>query len=338
MRSTRAATFADAIERFPPGPAHRTRVGRCRRRAKARPSKPGLPRCRPARVLQTFVLGEARMPAERKRSGCSRARVRSIRKRCSRPDVMVSSARWRCSGVNPVCTGRIANSPLACAEEDPSLVVSELFLTETADTPRWCCGGAARLKNGHHDQPRGDVLPVVAGVPLRAKRGPTATCSSRSPKPPASSFRRPMKSRPVSVCWSRKCGDSTDDRHRSGRTACDGRARYGARHRRFDDLHGGGTMAHDMRLGELRTPAGATIHPQTAATMRSWPATCRRRGSDGGRLEASPSRSTKRSPGRGRPHRRHPRRTAQRAPRRLERARHENTPNAARRKHERRDR
>jgi anaerobic selenocysteine-containing dehydrogenase len=31
---------------------------------------------------------------------------------------------------------------------------------------------------------------------------------------------------------------------------------------------GGGTMAHDTQLLELRTPARATIHPQTAATMQ----------------------------------------------------------------------
>jgi anaerobic selenocysteine-containing dehydrogenase len=31
---------------------------------------------------------------------------------------------------------------------------------------------------------------------------------------------------------------------------------------------GGGTMAHDTSLRELRTPPCATIHPQTAATMK----------------------------------------------------------------------
>jgi hypothetical protein len=31
---------------------------------------------------------------------------------------------------------------------------------------------------------------------------------------------------------------------------------------------GGGTLAHDVRLAALRTPAQATIHPQTAAAMQ----------------------------------------------------------------------
>jgi anaerobic selenocysteine-containing dehydrogenase len=31
---------------------------------------------------------------------------------------------------------------------------------------------------------------------------------------------------------------------------------------------GGGTMAHDERMGELRTPPRATIHPQTAAALK----------------------------------------------------------------------
>ena len=99
-----------------------------------------------------------------------RRRRRSTRRRCSKRRATARSARSRCSASNPCCIRPTGNSPIDALRATPFVVVSELFMTETAELATLVLPACSAFeKSGTTTNLAGDVLPVVAGVP-RARR------------------------------------------------------------------------------------------------------------------------------------------------------------------------
>jgi NADH-quinone oxidoreductase subunit G len=171
-------------------------------------------------------------------------------------------------GVNPVLHWPDRQAALEALKAVPFLVVSDLFMTETAELATLVLPACSAFeKTGTTTNLAADVLPVEAGVPAPGEawadgdmlvalaealgialpshdeieariRVLVSEAPPIGPLPAVDSIGRAMVERDAL----RVIVESTM-------------------------FTGGGTLAHDAQLGELRTPPRATIHPQTAAQM-----------------------------------------------------------------------
>ena len=182
-----------------------------------------------------------------------------------------SSACSRCFGANPVLhwPDRALRSHDALRGDAVRRRQRTVHDRRRRASRRWCCRHGAFEKNGTTINVAGDVLPVMAGVaaPPRSS-GPTSRCSSRSPKRSTSPCRRRPRSRPACANWSRERRADFGDARGSTRR----RARWSATRPRASLVDatifsGGGTLAHDERIGALRAPARATFAAARAAAQ-----------------------------------------------------------------------
>lgn len=288
MRSTRAATFADAIEAIPAGARRIALVWDGAPSSESAAVEAWAATLPAGTVLQTFVLGEA-----------PNARGAEAVGMFPRPGSLDTQAMLEAGrdgklgalallGVNPVLHWPDRELALAALKKTPFVVVSELFLTETAEYATLVLPACSAFeKTGTTTNLAGDVLPVVAGVPAPGEAwadGDMLVALAEAsgvqlPAPDEIEARIRVLVSQVPVIPPMTAIEAVVPRVMVGRDT----VRVIAASTIFT---GGGTMAHDMRLGELRTPAGATIHPQTAATMQLVAGdVVDVAGPDGGRLE-----------------------------------------------------
>ena len=270
VRSTSVATFADAIKAVPASAKRIALVwdGEPSSEHKAIMAWAGaLPA---GTVLQTFVISEQ-----------GNARGAEAMGMLPRPGAADTQAMFEAGrdgklgalallGVNPVLHWPDRELAIEALKKTPFVVVSDLFMTETAGLATLVLPACSAFeKTGTTTNLAGDVLPVVAGVPAPGEawadgdmlvalaealgvqlpasdeiEGRIRVLVSQAPVIP--DLREPEKTPPRALV------ERETLRVIVGSTI----------------FSGGGTMAHDARLGELRTPARATIHPQTAANMQ----------------------------------------------------------------------
>jgi NADH-quinone oxidoreductase subunit G len=172
-------------------------------------------------------------------------------------------------GVNPVLHWPDRQLAIDALKATPFVVVSDLFLTETGDLATLvlpACG--AFEKTGTTTNLSGDVLPVVAGVPAPGEAWAdgdmlvalAAALGVALPSPDE------IEGRIRVLASQRPAVPAVPEPDSAPRAMVE-----------RDTLRvivetsifaGGGTLAHDVRIAELRAPAHATIHPQTAAAMQ----------------------------------------------------------------------
>ncbi len=269
MRSTQAATFADAVKAIP---EKTTRIAFV---------WDGVPtsdwpdvaewaaRLPAGTVLQTYVTGEQ-----------PNARGAEAVGMLPRSDAKDTQAMFEAArdgelgvlalfGVNPALHWPDRALALAALKATPFVVVSDLFLTETAEHATLVLPACSAFeKSGTTTNLAGDVLPVAAGVPAPGEAWADGdmlvalaealavalpapdeieqrigVLVSQAPALPAMPMVEPVVPRAMV--------DKETLRLIAGSAI----------------FTGGGTMAHDPHLGELRSKAEAAIHPQTAAGM-----------------------------------------------------------------------
>lgn len=172
-------------------------------------------------------------------------------------------------GVNPVLHWPDRQLAIAALEATPFVVVSDLFMTAAGDLATLvlpACG--AFEKSGTTTNFAGDVLPVEAGVAappeawadgdMLVALAAALDIALPAPEEIEAKIRELVKAPatvppmpPVDVAPRAMVERDTV------RVVVDGSI-----------FTGGGTLAHDVRIAELRTPACATFHPQTAAQLQ----------------------------------------------------------------------
>ena len=171
-------------------------------------------------------------------------------------------------GVNPVLHWPDRALAIAALEATPFVVVSELFMTEAGDLATLVLPACSAFeKTGTTTNFAGDVLPVVAGVaapPEAWADGDMLVALAEAldiavPAPAEIEARvreliaQPSKLPPMPALDSAPRAMVERD---TARVVVDASI-----------FSGGGTLAHDERIGALRAPARATFHPQTAAQL-----------------------------------------------------------------------
>jgi len=268
VRCVRAATFADAVKAIPHGATRIALVwdgAPSTENAAVEAWAAALPA---GTVLQTFVLSE--------QPNARGAEAIGMFPRGAGADTQAMLEAGRDGklsvlallGVNPVLHWPDRQLALDALAKTPFVVVSELFMTETAELATLvlpACG--AFEKSGTTTNLAGDVLPVVAAVP-----GPPETWADGDmlvalaealglglPAPAEIEERiRVLVSVPPAI-GPMPVLDAAP-RAMVSRDAL----RVIVESTIFT---GGGTLVHDVSLVELRTPPRATIHPKTAAQM-----------------------------------------------------------------------
>jgi NADH-quinone oxidoreductase subunit G len=270
VHSLRAATFADAVNVIP---RTATRIALVwdgapsTENAAVEAWAGALPA---GTVLQTFVLGE--------QPNARGAEAIGMLPRGGGGDTqaMLEAARdgklgvLALLGVNPALHWPDRKLALDALAATPFVVVSELFMTETAELATLvlpACG--AFEKTGTTTNLAGDVLPVVAGVPAPGEAWAdgdmlVALADALGVQIPAPDE---IEGRiRVLVSQAPPIPALPEPEREPARALAGGETlRVIVASSIFA---GGGTMAHDERLTELRTRARATIHPTTGGLMR----------------------------------------------------------------------
>jgi NADH-quinone oxidoreductase subunit G len=173
-------------------------------------------------------------------------------------------------GVNPVLHWPDRQLALDALKKTPFVVVSELFMTETAEHATLVLPACSAFeKSGTTTNLAGDVLPVVAGVPAPGEAWADGDMLVALAEALGIQLPAPAEiEQRIGVLVSQAPAlaplpklDVEPPRALVGNETL--RVIVGS-----TIFSGGGTMAHDARLGELRTPARASIHPKTAALMK----------------------------------------------------------------------
>jgi anaerobic selenocysteine-containing dehydrogenase len=173
-------------------------------------------------------------------------------------------------GVNPVLHWPDRQLALDALKKTPFVVVSELFMTETAEHATLVLPACSAFeKSGTTTNLAGDVLPVVAGVPAPGEAWADGDMLVALAEALGIQLPAPAEiEQRIGVLVSQAPAlaplpklDVEPPRALVGNETL--RVIVGS-----TIFSGGGTMAHDTRLGELRTPARASIHPKTAALMK----------------------------------------------------------------------
>ena len=270
MRSVSAASFADVPAKIPAGA---TRIALVwdgvpsTENAAVEAWAAALPA---GTVLQTFVAGEQANARGAEAVGMF------PREGASDTQAMLAAARdgklgvLSLLGVNPALHWPDRALALAALAATPFVVVSELFLTETAEHATLVLPACSAFeKTGTTTNLAGDVLPVIAGVPAPGEAWAdgdmlVALADALGVTLPApGEIEERIR---VLVSQAPAVGTMPDVEPVAPRAMADGETlRVIAATSIFT---GGGTMAHDTRLHELRSPARVTIHPQTAAEMK----------------------------------------------------------------------
>jgi anaerobic selenocysteine-containing dehydrogenase len=169
-------------------------------------------------------------------------------------------------GVNPVLQFPDRELAIAALRATPFVVVSELFMTETAELATLILPACSAFeKSGTTTNLAGDVLPVAAAVP-----SPEATLADGDMLIALAEVLGVPLPTPEAL--------DTTIRELAGGTPqnpplppADGAPRAIASNETLrvvveaSIFTGGGTLAHDDRLAALRAGARATLHPATAA-------------------------------------------------------------------------
>jgi NADH-quinone oxidoreductase subunit G len=171
-------------------------------------------------------------------------------------------------GVNPVLHWPDRLLAVAALEATPFVVVSDLFMTEAGDLATLVLPACSAFeKTGTTTNFAGDVLPVVAGVaapPEAWADGDMLVALAEAlnialPGPEEIDARvrelvaQPSKLPPMPAPDTAPRAMVERD---TVRVVVDGSI-----------FSGGGTLVHDERIGALRTPARATLHPHTATQL-----------------------------------------------------------------------
>jgi NADH-quinone oxidoreductase subunit G len=269
MRSLRVATFADAVKAIP---QTATRIALVWDGSPSTESKAVMAwaKALPAgTVLHTFVLGE--------QANARGAEAVGMFPRADAADTQTMFEAGRDGklgvlallGVNPVLHWPDRQLALDALKKTPFVVVSELFMTETAEHATLVLPACSAFeKTGTTTNLAGDVLPVLAGVPAPGEAwadGDMLVALAEAlgvqlPAPDEIEGRiRVLVSQVPAI------PDMPEPKTEPPRALVGNETlRVIAGSTIFS---GGGTMAHDAHLGELRTPARATIHPKTGALM-----------------------------------------------------------------------
>ena len=172
-------------------------------------------------------------------------------------------------GVNPILSYPDRQLVIDALAATPFVVVSELFMTETAEMAHLVLPACSAFeKTGTTTNLAGDVLPVNAGVPAPGEAwadGDMLVALAEAtgvalPSPDEIEGRiRVLVSQPPAL-------PPMDAVHADAPGAMVEREslRIIAEQTIFT---GGGTLAHDVRLAHLRTIAGATLNPKTGAAF-----------------------------------------------------------------------
>ena len=270
VRSVRAETFADAIKAIPESAKRIALVWDGAPSTENRAVEAWAAALPAGTILQTFVLGEqanargAEAIGMFPRTGAADTRAMLEAGRGGKLGALALL------GVNPVLHWPDRQLAIDALKATPFVVVSELFMTETAELATLVLPSCSAFeKTGTTTNLAGDVLPVVAGVPapgdawadgdmLVALAGALGVAL---PAPDEIEARIGVLVSQVPAIPAMPEPETVPPRALVGVETL--RVIVGS-----TIFSGGGTMAHDAHLGELRTPARATIHPQTAASMK----------------------------------------------------------------------
>jgi NADH-quinone oxidoreductase subunit G len=167
-------------------------------------------------------------------------------------------------GVNPVLHWPDRELAVAALKAVPFLVVSELFLTETAELATLVLPACSAFeKSGTTTDLAGDIRLVVAGVPA-----PDATLADGDMLVALADVLGMALPLPDEIERRiRGLTAATPDLPELGSTAPSAGGEGLRVVIEATIFSGGGTLAHDARLGELRTAPRATFHPETAAAF-----------------------------------------------------------------------
>jgi NADH-quinone oxidoreductase subunit G len=269
VRSVRAATFADAIEAIP---ASAKRIALVWDGAPSTENKAveawaaALPA---GTVLHSFVLGEqpnargAEAVGMFPRDGAAGTRAMFEAGRDGKLGALALL------GVNPVLHWPDRQLVVDALKATPFVVVSELFMTETAELATLVLPACSAFeKTGTTTSLAGDVLPVIASVPAPGDAwadGDMLVALADAlgialPAPGEIEQRIRVLVSQVPAIPPMPEPETLAPRALVGQETL--RVIVGS-----SIFTGGGTLAHDAQLGELRTPPSATIHPQTAIAM-----------------------------------------------------------------------
>jgi len=270
MRSVRAATFADAIEAIPKTATRIALVWDGAPSTECTAAEAWAAALPAGTVVQTFVMGEqanargAEAVGMIPRSGALDTQAMFEAARDGKLGVLALL------GVNPALHWPDRRLALDALKKTPFVVVSELFMTETAEHATLVLPACSAFeKTGTTTNLAGDVLPVVAGVPAPGEAwadGDMLVALAEAfriqlPAPDEIEGRIRVLVSQVPVIPEMPQPVVEPPRALVGNETL--RVIAGA-----TIFSGGGTMAHDARLGELRTPPQATIHPQTGGSMK----------------------------------------------------------------------
>ena len=269
VRSVRAATFADAVKAIPKSATRIALVWDGARSTENKAVEAWAEALPAGTVLQTFVLGE--------QPNARGAEAVGMFPRVDAQDTqaMLEAARdgklgvLALLGVNPALHWPDRQLALDALKATPFVVVSELFMTETAEHATLVLPACSAFeKTGTTTNLAGDVLPVVAGVPAPGEAWAdgdmlVALAESLGVQLPAPDEIEQRIRVLVSQAPSIPAMPEPDSVPRAMVERDTLRVIVES-----TIFSGGGTMAHDVRLGELRTRARATVHPKTGGQMQ----------------------------------------------------------------------
>jgi NADH-quinone oxidoreductase subunit G len=270
VRSVRAETFADAINAIPTSAKRIALVWDGAPSTENKAVEAWAAALPAGTILQTFVPGE--------QPNARGAEAIGMLPRAGGADTraMLEAARdgklgaLALLGVNPVLHWPDQQLAIDALKNVPFVVVSELFMTETAEFATLVLPACSAFeKTGTTTNLAGDVLPVVAGVPPPGDAWAdgdmlvalAAALGVELPAPAEIEQRIGVLVSQVPAIPAMPEPETVPPRAVAGAETL--RVIVGS-----TIFSGGGTMAHDTRLSELRTPARATIHPRTAAAMQ----------------------------------------------------------------------
>jgi NADH-quinone oxidoreductase subunit G len=268
VRSTRVATFADAVKAIPAGATRIALVwdgAPSSEYAAVETWMAGLPA---GTVVHTFVPGE--QPNARgaealgmfPRGDAAGTAEMFAAARDGKLDVLALL------GVNPVLHWPERHLAIEALKATPFVVVSDLFMTETAEMANLILPACSAFeKTGTTTNLAGDVLPVVAGVPAPVEAWADgdmliALAEELGVELPSPDELERRIRELVSEAPAAGAPPAPETRPRAMverdalRVIVD-----------TSIFTGGGTMAHDLHASELRTRATARVHPVTAAQM-----------------------------------------------------------------------
>jgi len=270
VRSVRAATFANALKVLPKT-ATRFAVVWDGAPSSERDAVEAWAASLPAgSVVQTFILGEqpnargAEAIGMLPRSGGADTQAMLEAARDGKLGVLALL------GVNPVLHWPDRKLALDALKAAPFVVVSELFMTETAELATLVLPACSAFeKSGTTTNLAGDVLPVAAGVPAPGEAWAdgdmlVALAEALGVKFPAPDEIEQRIRVLVSQAPALPAMPKPEMEPPRALVGNETLRVIGA----SSMFSGGGTMAHDARLGELRAGAQASIHPKTGGLMK----------------------------------------------------------------------